>query len=66
MSERQEIIQQMLEMQRKFISLEHKGEFAIDEFYDGEVSQLAIDKKIYNDLAVRLVDLAHADKGSHR
>lgn len=67
MSERQEIIKQMLEMQRKFIELEQKGEFSIEEYYDtdGE-SELASYKRAYDELAIKLVDMAHADKGSHR
>ncbi len=67
MSEKQEIIKQMLEMQRKFIELEHNGEFSIEEYYDtdGE-SELASYKRAYDELAIKLVDMAHADKGSHR
>lgn len=67
MSEKQEIIKQMLEMQRKFIELEQKGEFSIEEYYDtdGE-SELASYKRAYDELAIKLVDMAHADKGSHR
>lgn len=67
MSEKQKIIEQMLEMQKKFINLEHDGEFRVDEYYDTEGdSELAKYKNTYNELAIRLVDLAHEDKGSHR
>ena len=67
MTEKQKIIKQMLDMQRKFIKLEQNGEFKIDEYYDtdGE-SELATYKKKFNELAIRLVDLAHEEKGSHR
>jgi hypothetical protein len=56
MSEKQEIIKQMLEMQRKFIDLEQKGEFSAEEYYDSDGE---------TDL-IKLVDMAHEEKGSHR
>lgn len=65
MTERHEIIRQMLEMQRKFIGVEQKGGFVVSEYYAAD-SELANYKVQYNDLATRLVDLAHAEKGSHR
>ena len=67
MSEKQEIIQQMLEMQRKFIDLEQAGKFSAEEYYDSEGdSELAKHKRKYDELATRLVDMAHEDKGSKR
>ncbi len=67
MSEKQEIIKQMIEMQRKFIDLEQKGEFSAEEYYDSDgESELARYKQTYNDLAIKLVDMAHEEKGSHR
>ena len=67
MTERQEIIQKMLEMQRKFIHLEQSGGFVVSEYYDTDGgSELAEYKALYDELATRLVDLAHAEKGSHR
>jgi hypothetical protein len=67
MTEKQKIIKEMLEMQRKFIDIEHKGEFEASEYYDTDGdSELAKYKNRYNELAVKLVDLAHEEKGSHR
>ncbi|MEM7565328.1 MAG: hypothetical protein AAF353_20165 [Pseudomonadota bacterium] len=67
MSEKQEIIRQMLEIQRKFISIEHSGQFRADDYYDSDGdSDLARFKKTYDALATQLVDMAHAEKGSHR
>jgi hypothetical protein len=67
MSEKQEIIKQMLEMQRKFIDLEQKGEFSAEEYYDSDgESELAQFKRSYDELAIKLVDMAHEEKGSHR
>jgi len=67
MSEKQEIIKQMIEMQRKFIDLEQKGEFSAEEYYDSDgESELAQFKRAYDELAIKLVDMAHEEKGSHR
>jgi len=67
MSEKQEIIKKMLEMQSKFIDLEQKGEFSIEEYYDTDGdSELAKYKRAYDELAIKLVDMAHEDKGSQR
>ena len=52
---------------KKNSNLERDGEFKIDDYYDTEGdSELAKYKNTYNELAIRLVDLAHAEKGSHR
>ena len=67
MSDKQEIIKKMLEMQRRFIELEQNGEFSIEDYYDSDGdSELAQFKRTYDELATHLVDLAHAEKGSHR
>ncbi len=67
MSEKQEIINQMIEMQRRFIELEQKGEFSTEQYYDNEgESELAKYKRTYDELAIKLVDMAHAEKGSQR
>lgn len=67
MSEKQEIIKQMLELQRQFIEIEQGGKFSAEEYYDSEGdSELAKNKRAYDELATKLVDMAHAEKGSHR
>jgi hypothetical protein len=67
MAEKQKIIKQMLDLQHKFIKIEQNGEFRVDEYYDSEGgSELAKYKKTYDELAVKLVDMAHAEKGSQR
>jgi len=67
MSEKQKIIQQMLELQRKFIAIEQRGDFSAEEYYDSEGdSELALFKRTYEELATKLVDMAHEEKGSHR
>ncbi len=67
MSEKQKIIKQMIELQHKFIALERDGQFSIEQYYDNESdSELMNYKRSYDELATKLVDLAHAEKGSHR
>ena len=67
MSEKQKIIQQMLDMQKRFIEIEKSGKFSTEDYYDNEGgSELALYKKTFDDLARQLVDLAHEEKGSHR
>lgn len=66
-SKKQKIIQQMLEMQKRFIEIEQSGKFSAEEYYDNEgESELSKFKKAYDELATQLVDLAHEEKGSHR
>jgi hypothetical protein len=67
MSEKQEIIKQIMELQREFIEIEQNGKFSAEQYYDTEGdSELAVNKRKHEELATRLVDLAHEDKGSHR
>jgi hypothetical protein len=67
MTEKQEIIKQMLDLQHKFIELEQRGDFSTEEYYDSEGdTELARHKRSFEELATKLVDLAHADKGSKR
>ena len=67
MSDKQQIIQRMMEMQRKFIELERNGDFSAEDYYDtdGE-NELAQHKREFEALATQLVDMAHEEKGSHR
>ena len=66
-SKKQEIIQQMLEMQKRFIEIEQAGNFNAEDYYDSDGdSELAQYKKKYDELATQLVDMAHEEKGSHR
>ena len=67
MTEKQEIIKQMLDLQHKFIELEQRGEFSTEEYYDSEGdTELARHKRSFEELATKLVDMAHAEKGSKR
>ena len=67
MSEKQEIIKQIMELQREFIELEQNGQFSAEQYSDSEGdSELAVNKRKHEELATKLVDLAHEEKGSHR
>ncbi len=67
MSEKQELIQKMLEMQKKFIAYEHKDGVNPDDYFAPE-SGHTLDgfRQEYDKLANQLVDLAHSEKGSSR
>jgi hypothetical protein len=67
MSEKQEVIKQMMQLQHKFIELEHRGEFSSEEYYDSEGdTELARHKRSFEALATKLIDMAHEEKGSKR
>ena len=67
MSEKQEIIQKMLRMQKTFIAREQSGGIEQEEYYSpDEGDELEGYQAEYNKLANRLVDLAHEEQGSKR
>lgn len=67
MSEKQEMIKKMLEMQKKFMDQERKQGVSPEEYWASEEGQvLAGYKEEYAELANKVIDLAHAEKGSHR
>ena len=67
MSDKQELIKEMLEMQKKFIAYEHQHGVSQQEYFaPGESHELQNYRQRYNELAMKLVDTAHAEKGSHR
>ncbi|MEM7565026.1 MAG: hypothetical protein AAF353_18580 [Pseudomonadota bacterium] len=67
MGEKQKIIEQMMEMQKRIIEIEQSGNFSAEQYYDSDgENELAQIKNSYDELAIRLVDLAHEEKGSHR
>lgn len=67
MNEKQQLIKQMLEMQRKFIEYAHTHGVAPEELYvTSEGHPLHGYRKQYADLAMKLVSMAHEEKGSRR
>ncbi len=67
MSNKQELIAKLLEMQKKFIDYEHaNGVEMKDYFAADEGHPLKGFRQEYMDMANQLVDMAHTEKGSHR
>lgn len=66
-SKKQKLIKRMLELQRKFSEYEHEHGLDLADYYDAaEGHPLADYRKEYDELATKLVDLAHEEKGSRR
>jgi tRNA 2-thiouridine synthesizing protein E len=66
-TEKQKLIKKMLELQRKFSEYEHEHGLDLADYYDAaEGHPLANYRKEYDELAMKLGDLAHEEKGSHR
>lgn len=67
MSDKQEIIQKMLDMQKKFIDYEQSnGVNPEDYFNPASGHELDGYRQQYQELANQLVDIAHEEKGSKR
>lgn len=67
MTSKQDKIKKLIEMQRKFIDLEHKGEISAQAYFTPEDgSSLDGYKEDYRKLSMEVVDEAHKEKGSHR
>ncbi|MFW5453882.1 hypothetical protein [Thioalkalivibrio sulfidiphilus] len=67
MSNKQELIKEMLEMQKMFMEYEHTNGVSPEEYYLApEGHPLHQYRQKYRDIAMQLVDIAHAEKGSHR
>jgi hypothetical protein len=67
MSSKQEKIQKLLEMQKKFIENEQANGFDAKSYYtpdSGSVLDGYIEE--YNDIAMEVMDEAHKERGSHR
>ncbi len=67
MSSKQDKIKKMLEMQKKFIELEQRGEITAESYFAPENgADLDGFKDEYSKLANEVVDEAHEEKGSQR
>jgi len=65
MSSKQDKIQKMLEMQKKFIELEQRGDVTAEGYWAPENgSDLDGFKDEYSKLAMEVVEDAHKEKGS--
>lgn len=67
MSEKQKLIAEMLELQRKFIEYDRESGMRQESYWmDDESHPLNNYRDIYAEKATRVVDLAHQEKGSRR
>jgi len=67
MGEKQEIIKKLMEMQKMFIKYEQENGVEMKDYFAAEDGHpLKGFRQEYMDLANKLVDMAHAEKGSHR
>ena len=67
MSEKQDLIKKLLKMQKKFIDYDQANGVEMEDFFAAEEGHpLYHFHQEYMDLANKLVDVAHAEKGSHR
>ena len=67
MSDKQEKIKKMLEMQKAFMAYEHEHGVDPETYYTAQEGHpLHNYRQQYQDLANDVCDMAHADKGSHR
>ena len=67
MSEKQDLIKRMIELQKKFIKYEQENGVTGIEYYTPEAGHVLEGyHKEYNVLANKVVDLAHSENGSSR
>ena len=67
MSEKQKLIAEMLELQRKFIEYDRESGMRQENYWmDDENHPLNNYREIYAEKATQVVDLAHQEKGSRR
>ena len=69
MSDKQALIQEMLEMQKKFIEYERANGVDPEDYFtdkSGEGHPLYHYRQKYAELATKVIDIAHSEKGSQR
>jgi hypothetical protein len=67
MSDKAAKIKEMIAMQKKFIEYEHKNGVDPKDYFVPEAGhELSGYRQKYRDLAMEVVDIAHAEAGSHR
>lgn len=67
MSEKAKLIKEMLVMQKQFMDYERKGGVTQQEYYTPESGHVLDNyREKYAEMAAKVIDLAHTDKGSHR
>lgn len=67
MSDKATMIKELIEMQKKFIAYEQENGVNFKDYFTPEAGhELDGYRQTYMDKAMELVDMAHAEKGSHR
>ena len=64
--EKNELIAQMLEMQKQFMDIEHEKGISGKDYYYSQDGLLADYREKYRDMAMRVVDISHEIVGSSR
>ncbi len=64
--EKNELIAEMLEMQKQFIDYEHEHGISGKDYYYSQEGLLADYRQKYMDMAMKVVDLSHEIVGSSR
>ena len=63
--EKQKLIESMLEMQKKFIAFEHEQGLRVEDYFAPSADHPLADYiQEYSDMANKVVELAHREKGS--
>lgn len=66
-AQREALIQELLDMQKKYMEIEKKQGVTMKEYYTADESEfLGQYRENYTRLASQLVDMAHAETGSRR
>ena len=67
MPTKQELIQQMLRMQKQFIARERESGVDLEDYFTPQPGYLLDGyRETFADIATQVVDLAHEEKGSKR
>jgi len=67
MSEKQKIIEKMIQMQKQFIARERKSGVTQKDYFVPQSGDILDGyRETFDELATQVVDLAHEEKGSHR
>ena len=67
MSDKQAMIQELIEMQKQFVAYEHANGVDPEDYYTPKAGhELDGYKEKYHDLAMKLMETAHSEVGSHR
>jgi uncharacterized protein with ATP-grasp and redox domains len=67
MSEKKKLIKKMIAMQREFIKIDREKGVTQEEYWlDKDGHPLNQYKERFDDMATKLVDMAHKEKGSKR